>query len=130
MFHVVLYEPEIPPNTGNIIRLCANTGCDLHLIEPLGFSIHDRALRRAGLDYAESVVLHTYASMDAYLTEASPRRILLFLPTTNNVTVIVASNPVTRWCSALRHVACLSLSVKSHHRAINLPCPCAQPVVA
>ena len=78
MFHVVLYEPEIPPNTGNIIRLCANTGCDLHLIEPLGFSIHDRALRRAGLDYAESVVLHTYASMDAYLTEASPRRIFTF----------------------------------------------------
>ena len=50
MFHVVLYQPEIPPNTGNIIRLCANTGSRLHLIEPIGFSINDRTLRRAGLD--------------------------------------------------------------------------------
>ena len=50
MFHVVLVHPEIPPNTGNIIRLCANTGCDLHLIEPLGFSMEDKLMRRAGLD--------------------------------------------------------------------------------
>src|SRR4030095_13220311 len=53
MFQIVLYEPEIPPNTGNIIRLCANTGCRLHLVRPLGFSLQDRQLRRAGLDYAE-----------------------------------------------------------------------------
>ena len=52
MLHVVLYEPEIPPNTGNIIRLCANTGCQLHLIEPLGFSLEDKQMRRAGLDYS------------------------------------------------------------------------------
>ena len=51
MFHVVLYQPEIPPNTGNIMRLCANTGSRLHLIEPLGFTLEDRELRRAGLDY-------------------------------------------------------------------------------
>ena len=53
MFHVVLFQPEIPPNTGNIIRLCANTGCQLHLIEPLGFELDDKRLRRAGLDYHE-----------------------------------------------------------------------------
>ena len=51
MFHIVLFEPEIPPNTGNIIRLCANTGCQLHLIEPLGFRMEEKSLRRAGLDY-------------------------------------------------------------------------------
>ncbi len=51
MFHVVLYQPEIPPNTGNVIRLCANTGCRLHLVEPLGYSLDDRQLKRAGLDY-------------------------------------------------------------------------------
>ena len=51
MFHIILFEPEIPPNTGNIIRLCANTGCKLHLIKPLGFDLDDKKLRRAGLDY-------------------------------------------------------------------------------
>lgn len=61
MFDVILYEPEIPPNTGNIIRLCANTGARLHLVEPLGFSLEDRQLRRAGLDYHEwaSISVHT-----------------------------------------------------------------------
>jgi tRNA (cytidine/uridine-2'-O-)-methyltransferase len=53
LFHVVLYEPEIPPNTGNIIRLCANTGSTLHLVHPLGFDLDDKRLRRAGLDYRE-----------------------------------------------------------------------------
>ncbi|MEM6302433.1 MAG: TrmH family RNA methyltransferase, partial [Pseudomonadota bacterium] len=53
MFHVALFEPEIPPNTGNIMRLCANTGCQLHLIKPLGFRLDDKQLRRAGLDYRE-----------------------------------------------------------------------------
>ncbi|MEE9342096.1 MAG: tRNA (uridine(34)/cytosine(34)/5-carboxymethylaminomethyluridine(34)-2'-O)-methyltransferase TrmL [Gammaproteobacteria bacterium] len=60
MFHIILYQPEIPPNTGNIIRLCANTGCQLHLVKPIGFELEDRKLRRAGLDYHEwaSVQLH------------------------------------------------------------------------
>ncbi|MFA6036506.1 MAG: tRNA (uridine(34)/cytosine(34)/5-carboxymethylaminomethyluridine(34)-2'-O)-methyltransferase TrmL [Legionellales bacterium] len=60
MFHIILYQPEIPPNTGNIIRLCANTGCHLHLIKPLGFTLEDKQLRRAGLDYDEwaSVTQH------------------------------------------------------------------------
>jgi tRNA (cytidine/uridine-2'-O-)-methyltransferase len=67
VFHVILFEPEIPPNTGNIIRLCANTGCTLHLIEPLGFTIDDARLRRAGLDYAEMTRVHTHGSLAACL---------------------------------------------------------------
>ncbi|MEE8482795.1 MAG: tRNA (uridine(34)/cytosine(34)/5-carboxymethylaminomethyluridine(34)-2'-O)-methyltransferase TrmL [Acidiferrobacterales bacterium] len=63
MFNIVLFEPEIPPNTGNIIRLCANTGCRLHLIEPLGFSITDKQLRRAGLDYHEFADIEVYENL-------------------------------------------------------------------
>ncbi len=63
MFHVILYQPQIPPNTGNIIRLCANTGCSLHLIEPLGFELDEASVRRAGLDYAELTILRRYASL-------------------------------------------------------------------
>lgn len=65
MFHVILYQPEIPPNTGNVIRLCANTGASLHLIEPLGFELDDRRLRRAGLDYHEWVGVRVHASLEA-----------------------------------------------------------------
>jgi tRNA (cytidine/uridine-2'-O-)-methyltransferase len=75
MFNIVLYEPEIPPNTGNIIRLCANTGFTLHLIEPLGFALEDKPLRRAGLDYREWASVQTYASWSAYLESQSPQRI-------------------------------------------------------
>jgi len=64
--HIVLVEPEIPPNTGNVARLCAATGCALHLIEPLGFSIDDRALKRAGLDYWDRVDVRVHASFDAF----------------------------------------------------------------
>ncbi len=67
MFNVVLYQPEIPPNTGNIIRLCANTGCHLHLICPLGFALDDKKLRRAGLDYHEWVQVEQHASLDELL---------------------------------------------------------------
>ena len=67
MLNVVLHEPEIPPNTGNAIRLCANAGARLHLVEPLGFSLSEKALRRAGLDYAELVDVRVHASLDACL---------------------------------------------------------------
>jgi tRNA (cytidine/uridine-2'-O-)-methyltransferase len=66
--HIVLIEPEIPPNTGNVARLCAATGCALHLIEPLGFRIDDRALKRAGLDYWSSVAVVVHPALDAFLT--------------------------------------------------------------
>ena len=64
MFHLILYEPEIPPNTGNVIRLCANTGVSLHLIEPLGFDLEEKKLRRAGLDYREFASVRTHPSLD------------------------------------------------------------------
>ncbi len=64
MFSVILYEPEIPPNTGNIIRLCANTGVELHLVEPLGFELDEPRLKRAGLDYREFARVTTHASLD------------------------------------------------------------------
>jgi tRNA (cytidine/uridine-2'-O-)-methyltransferase len=68
LFHVVLYQPEIPPNCGNIIRLCANTGAHLHLIEPLGFDLSDRELKRAGLDYHEHATVERHASLAACLS--------------------------------------------------------------
>jgi len=74
MFSLILYEPEIPPNTGNIIRLCANTGVQLHLVEPLGFELDEPRLKRAGLDYREFASVMTHASLDACLQAlAEPR---------------------------------------------------------
>jgi len=75
MFHVVLFEPEIPANTGNIIRLCANTGSQLHLIHPLGFDMDDKKLRRAGLDYHEFAAVQEYASLDEFIDKVQPDRI-------------------------------------------------------
>lgn len=74
MFHCVLYQPEIPPNTGNIIRLCANTHIKLHLIHPLGFVLDDRRLRRAGLDYHEWVNVKEYASLEEFIEKVAPIR--------------------------------------------------------
>ena len=75
MFHVALLEPEIPPNTGNIIRLCANAGCQLHLIEPLGFELDDKRLRRAGLDYHEYARVQTHPDLDSCLAAVRPTRV-------------------------------------------------------
>lgn len=72
MIHVVLVEPEIPPNTGNIIRLCANTGAQLHLIEPLGFPLEDARMRRAGLDYHEFANMRIHANWQAFLETCQP----------------------------------------------------------
>ena len=76
LFSVVLYQPEIPPNTGNVIRLCANAGVDLHLIEPLGFQLDDSKMRRAGLDYHEWARLQTHSDWAAFLQQAGDARIL------------------------------------------------------
>jgi len=75
MLQVVLYQPEIPPNTGNIIRLCANSGVALHLIRPLGFELDDKRLRRAGLDYHEYAALRVHDSFEAYLENERPQRL-------------------------------------------------------
>ena len=88
MFDVILYQPEIPPNTGNVIRLCANTGARLHLVRPLGFSLEDRQLRRAGLDYHEYASMQVHEDLDATLTaiaESRQRRPRVFALTTRGV---------------------------------------------
>ena len=82
MFHIVLVEPEIPPNTGNVIRLAANTGCHLHLVEPLGFSMDDKHMRRAGLDYHEYATLQRHASWEAFLEAERPNPQRMFTLTT------------------------------------------------
>ena len=82
MFRIVLVHPEIPPNTGNVIRLAANTGCELHLVEPLGFSMDDRLLQRAGLDYHEYTRALRHASWEEFLRAAQPERERLFAFTT------------------------------------------------
>ncbi|MGN6830417.1 tRNA (uridine(34)/cytosine(34)/5-carboxymethylaminomethyluridine(34)-2'-O)-methyltransferase TrmL [Paucibacter sp. M5-1] len=82
MFNIVLVQPEIPPNTGNIIRLAANTGCHLHLIEPLGFSMEDKLLQRAGLDYHEYAPVLRHADWQAFLDQARPDPARMFAFTT------------------------------------------------
>jgi tRNA (cytidine/uridine-2'-O-)-methyltransferase len=82
MFNIVLVEPEIPPNTGNVIRLAANTGCALHLIEPLGFSMEDKQMKRAGLDYHEYAPVRRHASWDAFVAAMRPEPSRLFALTT------------------------------------------------
>ena len=82
MFNIVLVEPEIPPNTGNVIRLAANTGCRLHLVEPLGFSMDDKHMRRAGLDYHEYAQVLRHANWRAFLDSQQPAPERLFALTT------------------------------------------------
>ena len=82
MFRIVLVHPEIPPNTGNVIRLAANTGCELHLVEPLGFSMDNKLLQRAGLDYHEYAPLQRHASWSAFVQTAQPAPERMFAFTT------------------------------------------------
>lgn len=83
MFNIVLYTPQIPQNTGNIARSCALTGSVLHLIEPLGFSVQDRHLKRAGLDYWNKMQVNTYTDFDDFITRNEPDRVLLFTTKSN-----------------------------------------------
>ncbi len=83
MFHVVLVEPEIPPNTGNIIRLCANTGAQLHLIEPLGFPLDDAKMRRAGLDYHDYANMQVHADWNTFIQQIKPDKTRMFAMTTH-----------------------------------------------
>lgn len=78
MFRIVLWEPEIPPNTGNLMRLTVNTGCSLHLIEPMGFTLEDSRMRRAGLDYREFADVERYPSWTAYVDSAGPTRVFAY----------------------------------------------------
>jgi tRNA (cytidine/uridine-2'-O-)-methyltransferase len=86
LFHVVLVEPEIPPNTGNVIRLCANTGAQLHLIEPLGFPLDDAKMRRAGLDYHDYATMQVHRSWQAFIAAQAPDPSRMFALTTHGST--------------------------------------------
>jgi len=133
MLKIVLFEPEIPPNTGNIIRLCANSGCSLHLIEPLGFDLEDKKMRRAGLDYREFADLQLYPDIESFRRQQGEPRI--FAATTKGGTPYhrisyqagdaILFGPETRGLP--RHVLdslgaarTLRIPMKPHSRSLNL----------
>lgn len=131
--HIALYEPEIPPNTGNIIRLCANTGAQLHLIKPLGFELNDKQLRRAGLDYHEFANLKTHDGYDAFLQVMSSPRVFAFSTrgTTRysdaqyNENDVLLFGPETRGLpqsvlDSLPAEQCLRLPMMPGNRSLNL----------
>ena len=133
MFDVLLYQPEIPPNTGNVIRLCANTGARLHLIRPLGFTLEDAQLRRAGLDYHEYAELRVHDTLEAAIDTLRPPR-LFALSTRNAVrfdTVAFAPGdaflfgPETRGLpddvlAGVPDAQRLRLPMRPHNRSLNL----------
>ena len=133
MFHLILYQPEIPPNTGNIIRLCANTGAGLHLIRPLGFALDDKQLRRAGLDYREYAALEVHDDLEACLASlSSPRLFALSTRGTHCYTDVryrdgdaFLFGPETRGLPQallddLPKDACLRLPLRPGNRSLNL----------
>lgn len=135
MFNVVLVEPEIPPNTGNVIRLCANTGARLHLVRPLGFELSDKQLRRAGLDYHEYAALTVHDSFEALLAKEAPAPTRLFALTTRaQRTIADAAFQADDWLifgsetrglsPALRESFAperrLRLPMRAHSRSLNL----------
>jgi tRNA (cytidine/uridine-2'-O-)-methyltransferase len=133
MFDVILYQPEIPPNTGNVIRLCANTGARLHLVAPLGFDLEDRQLRRAGLDYHEYADVRVHDGLDQALAAIAPSR-LFALSARNSVRYDTPRfadgdaflfGPETRGLpdGVLRGVSrehCLRLPMRPGNRSLNL----------
>jgi tRNA (cytidine/uridine-2'-O-)-methyltransferase len=133
MLHVILYQPEIPPNTGNVIRLCANTGATLHLVEPLGFQLTAAAVKRAGLDYHELADIHRHNSWGAFLERAPAKRIWAFSTRATRCHTDVAFadgdgllfGPETRGLpDALLEVlgseSCLRLPMREGARSLNL----------
>ena len=133
MFDVALYQPEIPPNTGNVIRLCANTGCRLHLVAPLGFELDHARLRRAGLDYHEFVQLRVHDSLGALLQAVVPARVFAFTTRARRCYADVAFEagdlllfgPETRGLpqevlEALPAERCLRLPMCPEQRSLNL----------
>ncbi len=133
MFQVVLFEPEIPPNTGNIIRLCANTGVGLHLIRPLGFELDNKRLRRAGLDYHEWVGVQLHDSLESYLAEQAPgclyalstRGGLCYAETAFHTGDALLFGPETRGLpqvilDGLDPDKCLRIPMRPNNRSLNL----------
>ena len=129
MFRIVLVEPEIPPNTGNVIRLAANTGCALHLIEPLGFSMDDKQLRRAGLDYHEYASVRRHADWHAFMQAEQPDPARLFALSTRGTRHVhdISSHSwrATGWCSAPKRADSQVMFAPRSPRHSNCACPCA-----
>jgi tRNA (cytidine/uridine-2'-O-)-methyltransferase len=135
MFNIVLVEPEIPPNTGNVIRLAANTGCTLHLIEPLGFSMDDKLLRRAGLDYHEYADVRCHGGWQLFLDTQQPDPRRLFAMTTRGTRLVheTAFRPgdwlvfgaetrglAPALCDSLPPAQRLKLTMRPGQRSLNL----------
>ena len=133
MFDVVLYQPEIPPNTGNIVRLCANSGCRLHLIEPLGFHMDDRVLQRAGLDYHDLAEVRRYRTWEQWQQHHAAKRAVAFTTKASRVYSEFAFQPgdalvfgpETRGLPApvlaqFEAERCLRLPMKAQQRSLNL----------
>lgn len=133
MFHIVLFEPEIPANTGNIIRLCANVGAQLHLIKPLGFQLDDKKLRRAGLDYHEWVAIKEHDSLNAFIVTVKPERIFALTTKAKKIVSDVTFQdedaflfgPETRGIpnsilSEMGENRCLYLPMQPESRSLNL----------
>jgi len=135
MLDVVLYQPEIPPNTGNIIRLCANTGFRLHLVEPLGFELDDKRLRRAGLDYHEFAQLKVFANLEACIEALKPKRILSMTTKTDSrycdhqfaLGDMILLGPETRGLpqEVLDATTPITLPMLENSRSLNLSNACA-----
>lgn len=135
MLDVVLYEPEIPPNTGNIIRLCANTGFRLHLIEPLGFELDDKRLRRAGLDYSEFAAVQVHASLEQCIEALTPRKVWSMTTKTDRVYTsadfqpgdMILLGPETRGLpvDVIASTEAITLPMGHNSRSLNLSNACA-----
>jgi tRNA (cytidine/uridine-2'-O-)-methyltransferase len=123
MFHVVLFEPEIPPNTGNIMRLCVNAGCHLHLIKPLGFTLDDKQLRRAGLDYREFAEVSEHGTLDSLTRQINTDR--MFAITTKGSTAyteaVFEKGDVFLFGPETRGLPLSLLGGMSHDRKLRIP---------
>lgn len=130
MFHVILFQPEIPPNTGNIIRLCANSGCQLHLIDPIGFELDDKRLRRAGLDYHEYATLKRHSDLPSCLESLGNPRLFAFTTKARGHFTTWPSPPATPFCSALKAVACRPKCSTRWAATSACACPCVKAAAA
>lgn len=130
MLHIALYRPEIPPNTGNIIRLCANTGAQLHLIHPLGFAVDDKKMKRAGLDYAQWTAISHYETFEAFAEANASRRIFACStkgtmpysgPTYQNEDLFLFGQETKGLPEAiLKRYPLITIPMREHNRSLNL----------
>jgi tRNA (cytidine/uridine-2'-O-)-methyltransferase len=123
MLNIVLYEPEIPPNTGNIMRLCANTGCTLHLVKPLGFELDDKLLRRAGLDYRDYADVREWDSLGTLLNDFDHERVFALTTkgTNNHTEVEFGAGDILMFGPETRGLPDQALGLISANRRLRIP---------